>query len=104
MSPKFTWFFVILLSALMGSFGGYFATTRVLEEPLHKLSLTTPVFVLDRTALVKAIPPEASPDAIARAMDAWRQQADQLARAGYLVIDAGMVVSAPEDVYVRTQE
>lgn len=78
--------------------------SRVLAEPLQKLSLTTPVFVLDRAHWVKAIPPDATPEVIAKAMDAWRQKADQLARAGYLVLDSGMVVAAPEDVYVRSEK
>jgi hypothetical protein len=97
------WLIAVLLSSLFGSLGGYLATSRTLEEPLQKLSLTTPVFVLDRAHWVKAIPPEATPEVIAKAMDEWRHKADQLARAGYLVLDAGMVVAAPEDVYVHTE-
>jgi hypothetical protein len=88
----------------LGSIAGYLATSRMLEEPLHKLSLTTPVFVLDRAAWAKAIPPDASPEAIDKAMDEWRQKADKLARAGYLVIDSGLVVAAPEEVYVRPEK
>jgi hypothetical protein len=102
-SPNAIWFVAILLFSALSSLGGYYATSRALAEPLHKLSMTTPVLVLDRAALVKSLPPEAPPELILKAMDEWRQKAEQLARAGYLVIDSGMVVAAPEDVYVRTE-
>jgi len=102
-SPNAIWFVAILLFSALCTLGGYYATSRALAEPLHKLSMTTPVLVLDRTALVKALPPDAPPELIREAMDEWRQKAEQLAQAGYLVIDSGMVVAAPEDVYVRSQ-
>lgn len=103
MSPKTVWFIAALLFAGLSALGGYYATSRPLAEPLHKLSMTTPVLVLDRAALVKSLPPEAPPEVIRKAMDEWRQKAEQLARAGYLVIESGMVVAAPEDVYVRSE-
>ena len=103
MPPNTAWLIAVLLSSALGSLGGYLVTSRMLEEPLQKLSLTTPVFILDRAHWVKAIPPEATPEVMAKAMDEWRQKADQLARAGYLVLDSGMVVAAPEDVYVRSE-
>ena len=102
MSPKTVWFVAILFFTGLSSLGGYYATSRTLAEPLRKLSMTTPVLVLDRAALVKSLPPEAPPEVIRKAMDEWRQKADQLARAGYLVIDSGMVVAAPWDIYVRS--
>jgi hypothetical protein len=102
-SPKTVGFVAVLLFSALSALGGYYATRRALMEPLHKLSMTTPVLVLDRAALIKSLPPEAPPELIRKAMDAWRQKAEQLARAGYLVIDSGMVVAAPEDVYVRTE-
>ncbi len=103
MPSKTAWLIAVLLSSGLGSLGGYLATSRTLEEPLQKLSLTTPVFVLDRARWVKAIPPDATPEVVTKAMDAWRQKADQLAGAGYLVLDSGMVVAAPEDVYVHSE-
>ena len=73
----------------------------MLQAPLEKLNLVTPVFVLDRSAVIKSLPPVANRETIARAMDALREKADRLAASGYLVIDSGLVVAAPEDVYVR---
>jgi uncharacterized protein YggE len=61
------------------------------------------VFALDRAAWVRPLPADASQEAINKAMEDWRNQAGQLAKAGYPVIDSGRVVAAPEDVYVRPE-
>ena len=103
MSDKTAWFAAVLLSSALGSIGGFYGTKMELEEPLDKLGLTTPVFVLDRAAWLRPLPADASQEAINKAMDDWREKAGQLAKAGYLVIDSGLVVAAPEDVYVRPQ-
>lgn len=95
------WAVGLLASWIVGSLAGFWMTTHSLHTRLAKLDLTTPVFVLDRSAVIKSLPPDASPDTIARAMAAMRDKADRLAASGYLVIDAGWVLAAPEDVYVR---
>jgi hypothetical protein len=84
--------------------GGFYLTQKLLEEPLAKLGLTTPVFILDRAAWVRSLPADASQEAVNKAMEDWREKAGQLANAGYLVIDSGLVVAAPEDVYVRPEK
>jgi hypothetical protein len=88
-------------SWIIGSLAGYLTTSRILQSPLEKLNLVTPVFVLDRSTVIKSLPPDASRETIDRAMAALREKADRLAGSGYLVIDAGLVVAAPEDIYVR---
>jgi hypothetical protein len=93
----------VLGTAVLGGAGGYWAVRTSLAGDLQKVALTTPVFILDRTPLMKNLPTDASPEAISKAMSAWKEQANQLAKAGYLVIDSGMVVAAPEDLYVRPQ-
>jgi hypothetical protein len=103
-SSKTVWFASIILSSALGSLGGFYASQQALKEPLTKLGLTTPIFILDRAAWVRSLPADAPQEAINRAMEDWRQQAEQLAKAGYLVIDSGMVVAAPEDVYVRPEQ
>ena len=90
-----------MASWVIGSLAGYLTTSRTLQAPLEKLNLVTPVFVLDRSAVIKELSPDATPETIARAMAALREKADRLAASGYLVIDAGLVVAAPEDIYVR---
>ena len=102
MSTRSTfWAIGLLASWIVGSLAGFWLTTHSLHARLEKLDLTTPVFVLDRSAVIKSLPPDASPDTIARAMAALRDKAARLAASGYLVIDFGLVVAAPEDVYVR---
>jgi len=95
------WAVVCVVSGIGGGLAGHWVTNRTLEGPLGKLDLVTPVFVLDRSAVIKGLPPDASRETIDRAMKALREKADRLAASGYLVIDAGLVVAAPEDVYVR---
>ena len=95
------WAVGLLASWIIGSLAGYLTTSRTLQSPLEKLNLVTPVFVLDRSAVIKELSPDATPETIARAMAALREKADRLAASGYLVIDAGLVVAAPEDIYVR---
>ena len=104
MSNKTVWFATVILSSALGSLGGFYASQQALKEPLAKLGLTTPVFILDRAAWVRSLPPDSSQEAVNRAMEDWKNQAGQLAKAGYLVIDSGMVVAAPEDVYVRPEQ
>ena len=98
------WLSSVILSSVLGSIGGFYATQTALGEPLAKLGLTTPVFILDRAAWIKGLPADASQETINKAMEDWREKAGQLAKAGYLVIDSGLVVAAPEDVYVRPEQ
>ena len=104
MSNKTVWCATIILSSALGSLGGFYLTQKLLEEPLAKLGLTTPIFILDRAAWVRSLPPDSSQETINRAVEDWREKAGQLAKAGYLVIDSGLVVAAPEDVYVRPEQ
>jgi hypothetical protein len=103
MSNKTVWFATVILSSALGSLGGFYVSQQALKEPLAKLGLTTPVFILDRAAWVRSLPADASQETVNRAVDDWREKAGQLAKAGYLVIDSGLVVAAPEDVYVRPE-
>lgn len=91
----------VLIAACLGSIGGWLAAHQQLQQPLARLNLVTPVFVLDRAELIQSIPPIASQEHMARIVDDWQSQAKKLSDAGYLVIDATAVVAAPDDVYVR---
>ena len=95
------WALGLVASWIIGSLAGYLTTSRTLQAPLEKLNLVTPLFVLDRSTVIKSLPPDARPETIDQAMNALREKADRLAASGYLVIDAGLVVAAPEDIYVR---
>jgi hypothetical protein len=102
-SDKTTWMVALIVSTVLGSLAGYLVTSRTLTAPLERLTLVTPVFVLDKAAVIQSLPPEASPETIERAMSAWRAKAERLAASGYLILDASLVVAAPEDVYVRDE-
>ena len=101
MDVKSQWLATVLIAASLGEIGGWLATHQQLQQPLARLSLVTPVFVLDRAKLIQSIPPNASQEQMAKIVDDWQGQAKKLSDAGYLVIDSTAVVAAPEDVYVR---
>lgn len=97
-----TWI-LILLSVLLGTLGGYGLTRHMLSESLNKINLMTPVFVMDRAAMIQTLPPSTSPEAMSEQVRSWRQKAKQLAEAGFLVIDANVIIAAPEDIYVHVR-
>jgi len=101
MDPKSQWLSTVLISACLGGIGGWLAAQQQLQQPLARLNLVTPVFVLDRAKLIQSIPPNASQEHMTKIVEDWQGQAKKLSDAGYLVIDSTAVVAAPEDVYVR---
>lgn len=100
MDPKSQWLSTVLVAACLGGVSGWLATQQQLQQPLARLNLVTPVFVLDRAKLIQSIPPNASQEHMTKIVDDWQGQAKKLSDAGYLVIDSTSVVAAPEDVYV----
>jgi hypothetical protein len=101
MDLKSQWLSTVLIAACLGCMGGWLAAQQQLQQPLARLNLVTPVFVLDRAKLIQSIQPNASQEQMAKIVDDWQGQAKKLSDAGYLVIDSTAVVAAPEDVYVR---
>jgi hypothetical protein len=101
MDPKSQWLSTVLIATCLGGIGGWLAAQQQLEQPLARLNLVTPVFVLDRGKLIQSIPPNASQEQMAKIVDDWQGQAKKLSDAGYLVIDSTAVVAAPADVYVQ---
>jgi hypothetical protein len=97
------WLSIGLMALVLGLMGGTLAATQRLKEPLQRLNLITPVFVLDRTRLIQAIPPNATPEQMARAVEDWQRLAAKLSNAGYLVLDSTAVVAAPNDTFVRPE-
>jgi len=76
---------------------------QLLQQPIARLNLVTPVFILDRAKLIQAIPPNATQDQMAKIVEDWQSQARKLSDAGYLVIDSTAVVAAPSDLYIQSQ-
>jgi hypothetical protein len=103
MAAKTQWLGIGLMALVLGLMGGTVAATQMLKEPLQRLNLITPVFVLDRARLIQAIPPNATPEQMARTVEDWQRLATKLSNAGYLVLDSTAVVAAPDDTYVRPE-
>jgi hypothetical protein len=103
MAAKTPWLGIGLMALVLGVVGGTVAATRMLKEPLQRLNLITPVFVLDRGRLIQAMPPNATPEQMARTVEDWQRLATKLSNAGYLVLDSTAVVAAPDDTYVRPE-
>jgi hypothetical protein len=103
MAGKFQWLGITLLAAVVGLLSGTLSAYQFLKVPLQHLSLTTPVFVMDRARLIRALPPNATPEQMAQAVEDWQRLALKLSNAGYLVLDSTAVIAAPDDVYVRTE-
>jgi hypothetical protein len=59
-----------------------------------------PIAILDRGALLQSLESQGNPEEHARQRGRFESLARQLADAGYLVIDRGWVIAAPEDFYV----
>lgn len=59
-----------------------------------------PIVILDRNALIRAIPRDADTAARKAALDALSALENSLVLEGYLVIDSQSVVAAPDDLYV----
>ena len=103
MAGKSQWLGMTLLAAVVGLLSGTLSAYQLLKVPMQRLNLTTPVFVLDRARLIQALPPNATPEQMARTVDDWQRLAAKLSAAGYLVLDSTAVVAAPDDVYVRPE-
>ena len=103
MAGKFQWLGITLLAAVVGLLSGTLSAYQLLKVPLQHLSMTTPVFVMDRARLIRALPPNATPEQMAQAVENWQRLAFKLSNAGYLVLDSTAVIAAPDDVYVRTE-
>jgi hypothetical protein len=101
MDPKSQWLSTVLVAACLGGIGGWLAAQQQLQQPLARLNLVTPVFVLDRAKLIQSIPPNASQEHMAKIVEDWQGQAKKLSDAGYLVIDSTAVVAAPSDLYIQ---
>jgi hypothetical protein len=101
MDGKAAWIWIVIIALLSGLAGGGLSTQYLLKAPLERLSLVTPVFVLDRTKLIQSLPPNANQEQMTQIVDSWKSQANKLSAAGYLVLDSTAIVAAPDDIYVR---
>ncbi|ANE58002.1 hypothetical protein NP603_20460 [Methylomonas sp. SURF-1] len=91
---------VVLATIAVSVSSSYWLVRHSLSTELEKLNLLTPVFVIDRTGWTRNLSKDASQDAIKQAMNEWQAKISHLVDSGFVVVDANMVVGAPEDVYV----
>jgi hypothetical protein len=62
-----------------------------------------PIAILDRGSLLRTLDENLPEKERARHLERFENMARQLSEAGYLVIDRGWVIAAPEDFYVDPQ-
>ena len=62
-----------------------------------------PISILDRGALLRTLDENLPEKERARHLERFESMAHRLSDAGYLVIDRGWVIAAPEDFYVDPQ-
>jgi hypothetical protein len=98
------WLAAGLIGFITGLAGGALAVNQLMKAPLQQLSLTTPALVLDRTRLIRALPPNATKEQMATAVEDWQRLSKRLSNAGFIVLDGAAVLTAPEDTYVRPEE
>lgn len=83
-------FYLTLVPLLFGMLGGFWVQVHSDE--------VTPIAILDRSALFKALD-QGDPESQHRRLQ-FEHAAQMLKEQGYLVIDKGWVLSAPEELYV----
>lgn len=66
----------------------------------REMQRLAPIVILDRNALIRAIPRDADSATRKAALDALSALENGLALEGYLVIDSQSVVAAPDDLYI----
>lgn len=89
-----------LMSLGMSLAGGALAAGSMLyrtEPP------AVPIAILDRGSLLRTLDENLPEKERARHLERFENMARQLSEAGYLVIDRGWVIAAPEDFYVDPQ-
>ncbi|MFC6674131.1 hypothetical protein [Marinobacterium aestuariivivens] len=94
----------IALAATIGTLGGA-ATSHFMLESRHssldsRLQKSPPVVVVDFAKMAMNYPEGASTEQVEELMMQTNNAVIKLREAGYLVLDAGAVVAAPEDLYL----
>jgi len=94
----------IAIAAVLGAatgFGGSYWLLNGQEARIQqRLNQTPPVVVVDFAKVAAAYPAGASEEEIEKLMVKTQRTILKLKEAGYLVLDAGAVVAAPEDLYL----
>lgn len=78
-----------------------FTTLVELRHLEARLTLMTPIVVIDRAAILKGLPVSGDTEERERVTQNLKELAARYAEEGFLVMDGGWVLGAPEDVYVH---
>ena len=100
MSNRDVGIWILMALILLGSGSGLISLWN-LTTLSNRTALTTPIVVLDRAAELRSLPEGSPPEARQLRLLQMKELADHYAAAGYLVIDSGWVIAAPEELYVR---
>jgi len=79
-----------------------FTTLSVIKHVEERLTLMTPIVVVDRAAVLKSLPINASPEIRDQVTQNLKDLTSRYSQEGFLVLDGSWVLGAPEDVYVHT--
>lgn len=79
-----------------------FTTLSAINQVEERLTLLTPIVVVDRAAVLKSLPINASPAIRDQVTQNLKDLTSRYSQEGFLVLDGSWVLGAPEDVYVHT--
>lgn len=94
----------IAIAAVIGTVGGVGVSYLMMDSRQasleERLLKSPPVVVVDFAKMAMQYPEGATPEEVEKLMVQTNDAVVRLREAGYLVLDAGAVVAAPEDVYL----
>ena len=94
----------ITIAAIIWTIGGAGASHFMAEQRQasidERLQKSPPVVVVDFAKMAMQYPDGATPEEVEKLMMQTNDAVVRLREAGYMVLDAGAVVAAPEDVYL----
>ena len=94
----------MLLSSMAGGLLGLVLSLWFLGSQLAELrgqqDLSPPIAIIDFVAIQKSYPSDAGEEELERLMVRTNNNLFKLKEAGYLIIDASAVISAPDGLYV----
>lgn len=97
----------VTLAAVLGAAGGiggsYYLAAGQNNQIQARLHQTPPVVVVDFVRLATSYPDGASQAEVERLMVKTNDAIVRLKKAGYLVLDAGSILGAPDDVYLPAE-
>ncbi len=93
--------FAVLLGAICGLGNAYLISKLVaLQTRIHQ---SPPIAVIDIVKVVASYPIDAKPEEVEKRIAHTQQSILRLKEAGYLVLDASAVLSAPADIYLNSE-